>query len=139
MFGFLAKLLVGPILGKVVDLFKAYKDGKLNELEVKAEVERAILDTIDDVAKTQADVIMAEMRGENWLQRNWRPMAAVSFTFIVLFYGLITPIMVSWFGWPPVRVGDILLLKIIDLVTICLGGYIGFRSIEKIAGYFFKG
>ena len=139
MFGLIARLLAGPIIGKVVDLFKIYKEGKLSELEVKAEVERAVMETIADVSKTQGDVIMAEMRGENWLQRNWRPMVAVAFAFIVVFYGLITPIMVGWFGWPPVRVGDILLLKIIDLVTICLGGYIGFRSIEKIAGYFFRG
>jgi hypothetical protein len=139
MFSFLAKLLAGPILSKVFDLFKLYKEGKLNELEVRAEVERAVLETISDVAKTQADVIEAEMRGENWLQRNWRPMSAIGFAFIPIFYGLIMPVMVAWFGFAPVRVGDILLLKIIDLVTICLGGYIGFRSVEKVAKYFFRG
>jgi len=132
MFGFLAKLLAGPIVGKVVDLFKVWQQGKIDEKELRSEVERAVLDTIADVSRTQADVIEAEMRGENWLQRNWRPCVAVTFAAIPVFYGIVMPIMVAWAGWAPVRVGDDLLKWIMDAVVICLGGYIGGRSLEKI-------
>jgi hypothetical protein len=132
MLPFLAKLITGPLIGKVVDLVKGYQDRKMSEAALRAEVEKAIMSTFADVAKTQGDVIMAEARGESWLQRNWRPMVAVAFAFIVLFYGLITPILVGWFGWPPIRVGDQLLGWIMDAVVICLGGYIGGRSLEKI-------
>jgi hypothetical protein len=132
MLPFLAKLIAGPLIGKVVDLVKGYQDRKMSEAALRAEVEKAIMSTFADVAKTQGSVIEAEMRGENWLQRNWRPMVAVAFAFIVLFYGLITPILVGWFGAPPIRVGDQLLGWIMDAVVICLGGYIGGRSLEKI-------
>ena len=132
MLAFLAKLVAGPLVGKVVDLVKGYQDKKLSEAALRAEVEKAILSTFADVAKTQGSVIEAEARGESWLQRNWRPIVAVAFAFIVVFYGLITPIAVGWFGAPPVRVGDQLLGWIMDAVVICLGGYIGGRSLEKI-------
>jgi hypothetical protein len=132
MLAFLAKLVAGPLIGKVVDLVKGYQDKKLSEAVLRAEVEKAILSTFADVAKTQGSVIESEIKGESWLQRNWRPIVAVSFAFIVLFYGLITPILVAWFGAPPVRVGDQLLEWIMNAVVICLGGYIGGRSLEKI-------
>jgi hypothetical protein len=132
MFAFLAKLVAGPLVGKIVDLVKGYQEKKVSEAALRAEVEKAILGTFAEVAKTQGDVIMAEARGENWLQRNWRPMVAVCFAFIVVFYGLLTPIAVGWFGFPPVRVGDQLLEWIMQAVMVCLGGYIGGRSLEKV-------
>lgn len=132
MWKLLTNLIAGPLVGKLVDLFASYQKRKATEAEFRAEVEKAILDTFDDVARSQADIIKAEMEGEGWLQRNWRPLVAVSFAFIILFYGLITPIMVGWFGFPPARVGDDLLKWIMDAVVICLGGYIGGRSLEKI-------
>ena len=132
MFGFLAKLITGPLVGKLVDLFKVWQANKLSEAEIRAEVEQALLSTFAEVSKAQASVIEAEMRGESWLQRNWRPIVACSFAFVIAFYGLIMPIMVAWLGFAPVRIGDILLMEILKLVGFCLGGYIGGRSLEKI-------
>lgn len=132
MISILAKLLAGPLIGKVVDLVISYQGRKLSEAAVRAEVEQTILGVFAEVSKSQASIIEAEMRGEGWLQRNWRPIVAVCFAFVIAFYGIITPIMVSWFGAPPVRVGDDLLKWIMDAVVICLGGYIGGRSLEKI-------
>lgn len=132
MIGTILSMVTGPLIGKIVDLIKSYGERKVAESVLRKDVEKAILSTFSEVTKSQADVIMAEASGESWLQRNWRPIVAVSFAFIVLFYGLITPIAVGWFGAPPVRVGDELLRWIMDAVVICLGGYIGGRSLEKI-------
>jgi len=132
MLGILAKLLAGPIIGKVMDLVVSFQSRKLGEAELRAEVERAVLDTFAEVSKSQASVIEAEMRGENWLQRNWRPMVAVGLAIIPISYGILFPVAVAWFGMPPVRVGDDLLKWIMDAVVICLGGYIGGRSLEKV-------
>lgn len=132
MFGFLAKLITGPLVGKLVDLFGVWQANKLSELEIRAEIERAILSTFSEVSKSQASIIDAELKGEGWLQRNWRPMVAMALAFIIVFYGLISPVMVGWGGFPPVRVGDDLLKWIMDACVICLGGYIGGRSLEKI-------
>jgi len=132
MLAILAKLLAGPIIGKVMDLVMSFQNRKLGEAELRAEVERAVLDTFAEVSKSQASVIEAEMRGENWLQRNWRPMVAVGLAIIPISYGIVFPVAVAWFDMAPVRVGDDLLRWIMDAVVICLGGYIGGRSLEKI-------
>jgi len=132
MLAFLAKLLAGPLITKVLGIVSAYQAGKADEAKLRSEIEKAILDTFAEVSKSQASVIEKEMSGEGWMQRNWRPMVALGFAFIVFFYGLLTPVMVSWVGLPPVRVGDDLLKWIMDAVVICLGGYIGGRSLEKI-------
>ena len=87
MFAFLAKLVAGPLIGKVVDLVKGYQQKKLSESALRAEVEKAVLGTFSEVAKSQADIISAEMRSESWLQRNWRPTVAITFAFIPLFMG----------------------------------------------------
>jgi hypothetical protein len=132
MFAFLTKLIAGPLVGKVFDVVKSFQDRKATEAEVRAEVEKAVMGVIADVSKSQADVIMAEARGENWLQRNWRPMTAVAFSFTLVFYVLIMPIMVAWLGVPPVRTGDLILEWTFQIILVCLGGYIGGRSIEKV-------
>lgn len=136
MLAFLTKLLAGPLVDKIVGIFTAMQDRKLSEAEIRAEVEKQVLATIADVTRTQGDVIMAEMRGESPLQRLWRPITALLFVFIVFWFGFLQPLFVGWFGLPPLRVGDTLLLQIIDLVKLCLGGYIGGRTLEKIVSTF---
>lgn len=138
MFSFLSKLLLGPLLDRLIALYKSYNQRQVTEAQLRRDIEKTILSTFEDVSKVQADVLKAEINGENWLQRNWRPMVAISFAFIVVFYGLILPIAVGWFGAPPTRVGDDLLKWIMDAVMLCLGGYIGGRSLEKIVGMIVK-
>lgn len=136
--GWLISLVSGPLINALVKLYKDYNQKQITESQLRRDIEKTILGVFEEVSKTQADVIKAEINGENWLQRNWRPVVAISFAFIILFYGLLMPIMVGWFGWPPIRVGDVLLLEIIRLVTLCLGGYIGGRTLEKIVETFRK-
>lgn len=132
MLAWLTKLLAGPLIDKIVGLFSTIQGGKLTEAEIRAKVQKEVLDTISDVTRTQGDVIMAEMRGESPLQRLWRPITALLFVWIVFWFGFLQPLFVGWFGLPPLRVGDALLLQIIELVKLCLGGYIGGRTLEKI-------
>lgn len=138
MLGAILNLVTGPLIGKLVELYKSYNQKQVTETQLRRDIEKAILGTFAEVSKSQADVIIAEAQGENWLQRNWRPLVAISFAFVVFFYGIITPILVGWFDVPPVRVGDQLLEWIMDVVKICLGGYIGGRSLEKIVSTFRK-
>lgn len=126
------KLVLGPLVGSLVELYKGYNQKQISEAQLRRDIEKTVLGTFSEVSKTQADVIMAEARAEGWLQRNWRPITAVCFSFIVFFYGILLPIAVDWFGAPPVRVGDQLLHWIMDAVMLCLGGYIGGRTLEKI-------
>jgi len=133
----LTKLLTGPLVSAVLDVFERAQKAKMNRAAIEAELRRVMAERIARVAATEItarrDVIIAELRGESWLQRNWRPLVAISFAAVLLFYAIILPVAVDWFGAPPVRVGDKLLGWIMQTVMIALGGYIGGRTVEKVA------
>ena len=132
MLALLAKLLAGPLIGKLLDAFSGWQQRKLSRDEMAKELEALLAHEANELAKTQADVVMAEAKGEDWLQRNWRPVTSLLFVFIVFRFGWLQPATVAWFNWPPLRVGDTLLIEILGLVKLCLGGYIGGRTLEKV-------
>lgn len=132
MLAILTKLLAGPLVEKLADVFISLQDRKATEAEVRAAVEKEVLSTLSEVTQAQASVLQAEIAGEDWLQRNWRPIVAMSFAFVLLFYSLIMPILVSWVGLPPVRTGDLILEWTYQTVLLTLGGYIGGRTVEKV-------
>ncbi len=133
----LARLLTGPLIDAVLNTIDAARARNLSEGRLRAELQEAITQAITEVATTELqarrDILLAELHGESLLQRLWRPIVALTFAFILLFYALILPIAVDWFGLPPVRVGDTLLGWIMTSVNIALGGYIGGRTLEKMA------
>jgi len=137
MIGWLAKLLGGGVLEKIADVAmqtaRLAAERKISEEEARARIASSAYELLAREAEAARDVIVAEARSESWLTRNWRPMVAISFALVVLFYALILPVAVGWFGLPPVKVGDVLLGWVMQAVMLALGGYIGGRSAEKIA------
>lgn len=127
------KLLAGPLIGSIMGVIGKHYDVKQNQDVLKADLLKALMETTDEVAKTQARVIEAEINSESWLARNWRPMAACGFVFTLLFYALIVPCLVAWFQITPPRVGDTLLSWVHNASMVCLGGYVAGRSLEKVA------
>lgn len=77
----------------------------------------------------QIDIILAESRGESWLQRTWRPILMLVIVAVVANNYLIAPYAQAIFG-----VGLNLGLpdRLWDLMTLGVGGYIAGRSGEKI-------
>ena len=134
--GLLVRLFTGPLVRAVLGVVERAQEAKMDRAAIEAELRKAIAAELGRVAATELqsrrDVLIAELRGESWLQRNWRPLVAVTFAAVIVFYGLILPIAVDWFGAPPVRIGDTLLGWIMTSVNIAIGGYIGGRTLEKI-------
>lgn len=91
----------------------------------KKQIRSSVVDTLyryaSELEKEQASVIRAEAQG-NWLQKSWRPIVMLTFTFIVLL-GAFVPVPLledtSEF-W--------------NLLEIGLGGYVIGRSVEKVTG-----
>jgi hypothetical protein len=82
-----------------------------------------------EIAKKQADVIIAEAQGESWLQRNWRPILMLTFTFIVAWQYLFSPIFSGFFpAMQPVAITS----EMWELLKIGVGGYVVGRSAEKM-------
>lgn len=100
--------------------------GKANEL--KAELAAALLSQDGDAQRAAAEVIKAEAAGESRLQRTWRPMLMLVFTAVIAREYLIAPALFP--GYQPQDLPE----HLWTLLQWGVSGYIGGRSVEKVAG-----
>jgi len=92
-------------------------------LEQRAkDLESQALEAKSKMAEMQKDVIVAEAKGESWLQRNWRPLTMIMF---VVFIGA------HLAGYTAPNLSDELVKILFETVKIGIGGYIVGRSAEK--------
>jgi VIT1/CCC1 family predicted Fe2+/Mn2+ transporter len=129
----LAEAAMGPVLGVVKDLGGKWINKQVSDEQFKTELQKVMLIAFSGLWAQQAEIIKAEITSDDWLTRKWRPMTAITFAFVLVFYALLLPIAVDWLGAPPLRTSDVLLAHIVTLLTIAFTGYVGGRSAEKIA------
>lgn len=133
----IASILVGalasPITSSIVEIVKDYNGKKVDVRQIEADVSKKISEAVAQVSNQQANVIMAELNGPDRISRIWRPVVALSCVGTLLFYGIVSPVMVAWFGFPPVKVGDTLLSWIFTLASTGMAGYLGSVTIENLA------
>lgn len=98
--------------------------------EKSLEYEKKVLDYEIALAQAKRDVVVAEASGHSWIQRNWRPTLMMLFGSIVAWNYMLGPM----FGVPPAEIPeDAIPAPLWTLITVGIGGYIGGRSMEKIA------
>ena len=92
----------------------------------QAKVQMAQLEKSGELAQLAGSIqiIVAEAQSGSWLTRSWRPITMLVFLGLVVSW---------WFGWSPPRASDALILELFGIIKIGLGGYVGGRSIEKVA------
>ena len=88
-------------------------------VELQNQITSQVLSLQAQLLKSQTSIITAEANGQSWMQRNWRPIAML--TFLVL-------VVCDSFGLLAFRLADEAWL----LLQIGLGGYVVGRSAEKI-------
>lgn len=108
------------LIGKAVD--KGVKDKDQAE-KLKAEITLAALSENNAELQGAIDIILAEAKGESWLQRNWRPMLMLWFAALV---------GAHWFGYTPENLGEKEVLLLLEIVKFGIGGYVLGRSGEKM-------
>lgn len=113
-------------VGSIVDNITTTDDEKL---KAKNDLARILTDSVDKALQAQTVTISTEMQG-NFLQRSWRPISALSFTFIIFYRFFLAPV----FHFQSIDMPD----QFWTLMFYCLGGYTGFRSLEKITDSFTK-
>lgn len=128
LFSLVAKLLAGPLF----DYLKTAKQAEMSRDVLQAEIEKALIASQSEIAAEQAKIITAEITGEDWLQRNWRPLVALTSFFSYWFVIFAYPFFESFGLLPFVRFGEVGLDNFWKLTMLCVGGYIGARSVEKI-------
>ena len=109
------------LIGKVIDRAVTDKD---QAAQLKAEATQQLMAMEHTELQGAIDIIKAEASGGSWLKQNWRPVTLLSFLALLFLY---------WFGIQPDNLAESTINKLFDLLQIGIGGYIGARSIEKIA------
>jgi len=130
LLGFLSEL-ISPVANLVDELFTSDEErGKMRNAlaKIESQVEMKMLAYEAEIIKYQSDVIIAEAKGDSWLQRNWRPSLMVVFGFIIANNYIIAPYLEAMFDWQVVLEIPI---QLWDLLKLGVGGYIGGRTIEK--------
>ncbi len=122
---------ISAIGGVIDDVFtndeeRAVAHNKL--VEIENTLKKDMLEFQANIVKYQSQVIIAEAKGESWLQRNWRPSLMAIFGIIVANNYIIAPYLEAMFDWQVVlEIPE----QLWGLLKLGVGGYIGGRSIEK--------
>lgn len=125
--------LGGSIVKEVSSVAKEYINKEINIEEFESKVAERVADTLGNLGEAQADLLKTEATGHSWLQRNWRPVAASSFSFTLVYYALIAPQLNAWWGLPVGNPGDVLLGWMFTLTGGFGSVYSAGRTLEKIA------
>lgn len=123
-----ATSLVGAVGGVIDDLVTSDEERlavKQQLVRLEHEFQRAVMDADVEFAREQSKVLQAEITGQSWLQRNWRPIVMLSFATIVVYTYFVGPM----FGLPYIHPMPELFWS---LLTVGIGGYVFGRSAEKI-------
>ena len=108
------------LIGKAID--KAVPDKDEAE-RLKAEITLQAMSHAETELKSATDIILAEAKGESWLQRNWRPV------LMLWFAGLVGA---HWLGFTPPNLPVEVVNNLLDIVQVGVGGYVLGRSGEKM-------
>jgi len=72
--------------------------------------------------RSSMKVVLGEINGHSWLQRNWRPVTMLTFVGLIV---------AKWLGFTAPGVTEAIELQLLEIIKVGLGGYIVGRSVEK--------
>lgn len=122
MLGMIAGV-AGPLLKGLFDIVDQTVEDKDQAAKIKSVLQQKVLDGQMKEIEAAANIIVAEARGESWLQRNWRPLLMCLFGVIVANNYVVVPI----FGTAAAEIPP----DMWDLLKLGVGGYVVGRSVEK--------
>jgi len=131
-----AEVVLGLIQGPLTKILDAYVSDVELRRKLAAEIEQQTLGYFSRTAELGAGVVMAETRSEHWLSRSWRPLLMLVLIGFLLLVGFVLPVADLVAGhrvafeprWQSLPEG------FWQFLTVGAGGYIGGRSLEKVAG-----
>lgn len=122
--------IIDTVLNTVNNVIDKVFPDKTEAEKAKAAIQRAVLEIDRTSIEQSARIVLGEVQGQSWLQRNWRPLLMLSCITIVVNNYILYPYL-SLFGVPSLRLE--LPQQLWDLMKIGVGGYVVGRSAEKIA------
>jgi len=126
---------IGSVVGDVVDsigdaadqLFTSDEERKkakrlMRKVEVR--LEEKLLEVKQQLIQRRGDAVKAEIEGESWYQRAWRPFTMIVFVAVIVMH---------WLGLAGTHLAPQIQVYLYETIKIGLGGYVIGRSAEKIA------
>ena len=134
IFTVLREVLAGPAM-RIIDGYVT--NTELCE-KLKGELQHAMIAEAERQLTAQRDIVTKEIEAGSWLAKSWRPIFMLLLMSFVAIYGLFLPLADLVAGSPLAfrpRWNE-LPSEFWEMLTIGLGGYVGGRSLEKIATTF---
>ena len=131
-----AQLAVGLFQGPVTKALEALVSDLELRRKLAAELEQQVMAYMSKSAELGAGVVLAEVQSEHWLTRSWRPLLMIILMGFLILAGLILPVadLVVGYKLPFEPRWQVLPSDFWSFLSIGMGGYIGGRSLEKVAG-----
>ena len=115
------------LMQPVTDLIDAVHTSDEERLQLKAQIMRIQTEAMSKLQEyemalleAKSNIIVAEAKGDSWLQRSWRPLGMVTLLALVVLDSLgILPNRLTAEAWTMIQIG--------------FGGYVVGRSAEKTA------
>ncbi len=120
--------IIGPLIGGIFGVIDKAVEDKDEAARIKSKLQEMVLTGQIKEIESAAQIIVAEARGDSWLQRNWRPMLMCLFGLIVANNYVLAPYILLFMG---VDVELTIPPDMWDLLKLGVGGYVLGRSVEK--------
>jgi hypothetical protein len=132
----IVQLVAGLLKGPLTQVLESYVKDRATRQQLEADLKVRLTTHLTEALALQQGVVLAEVNSEHWLTRSWRPLLMCLLMGFLVLTGLVLPLMdlllgraipfnPHWQAIPP---------AFWEFLTIGMGGYIGGRSLEKIAG-----
>lgn len=118
------KSIIDSVSGAVEKLGNAFDKNFTSKEEVLEKVKEAQKTLLE----AQKQVVLAEAKG-NYLQRCWRPIMMLLFTYIIFHTVIIAPVLESFWSIPCT---DVPLDEIWGILHFAISGYVVSRTGEKV-------
>lgn len=131
-----ARLALGLLNGPITRILDAHVQDTELRRKLAAEFEQQTLAHLARATELGSAVVLAEVQSEHWLTRSWRPLLMIVLMGFLVLAGLILPLADLMAGrhLPFEPRWQMLPSGFWDFLSIGMGGYIGGRSLEKVAG-----
>lgn len=132
----ITSLVLGLLKGPLSRVLESYVSDLELRRKLQAELESRFLTELGKSEELAAGIVLAEVNSEHWLTRSWRPLLMLLLMGFLLLVGAILPFAdliaghpirfePRWSALPP---------EFWSFLAIGMGGYVGGRSLEKVAG-----
>ena len=134
-FALITSAVTSLMNGPLTKIIESYVSDLELRRKLQAELETSLISHLGKSLELQQAVVLAEVKSEHWLTRNWRPILMMTLVGFLVLVGFVLPLADLAVGhaipfnprWQALPEG------FWNFLTIGVGGYIGGRSMEKIA------